>query len=348
MTTSIAECTPTEAGLADIRHRFEGVTFDVATTKGNAEARAARMELVKLRTGLETKRKELKAPALAHCQLIDAEAARIKGEIVKLEDPIDALIKVEEDRKAAEKAERDRIEAERIASLHAQIADINAIPATCVGIASVRIADALSDMQSMVIELDRFAELTGTAMLAQQNAVTQLLQMLTAQQAHEAEQARIKAEREELARRQDEQRRIEAEAAAVRLRAEEAAKAAQAELYRVAAESRAAEQAKIDAQTAELRREQDAFRAEVAAARVKAEQLAADEKKAADDAEVLVEFERAMSNPAPVEPTQIVEVPVAQKPKVPTTEQMLEVLASHYLVTTATVREWLNLNQKAA
>jgi len=51
--TSIAEYSPTAAGLADLAHRFKNVVFDVSTTKGDKEARAARLELVRLRTGLE-------------------------------------------------------------------------------------------------------------------------------------------------------------------------------------------------------------------------------------------------------------------------------------------------------
>ena len=88
--TSIAEYSPTAAGLADLAHRFKNVVFDVSTTKGDKEARAARLELVRLRTGLEAKRKELKAPALERSRLIDAEAKRITDAILLLEEPIDA------------------------------------------------------------------------------------------------------------------------------------------------------------------------------------------------------------------------------------------------------------------
>lgn len=63
----------------DLRARFGGVAFDLTTTKGDKEARAARMELVKLRTSLEAKRKELKAPALERSRMIDSEAKRIEA-----------------------------------------------------------------------------------------------------------------------------------------------------------------------------------------------------------------------------------------------------------------------------
>jgi hypothetical protein len=41
-TSALAEYNRTAAELADLRQRFAGVVWDVATTKGNAEARAAR------------------------------------------------------------------------------------------------------------------------------------------------------------------------------------------------------------------------------------------------------------------------------------------------------------------
>lgn len=47
---------------------------EYSATKGDKAARAARLELVTLRTALEKKRAEIKAPALERCRVIDAEA----------------------------------------------------------------------------------------------------------------------------------------------------------------------------------------------------------------------------------------------------------------------------------
>ena len=44
-TSALAEYNRTAAELADLRQRFAGVVWDLTTTKGNAEARAARLEL---------------------------------------------------------------------------------------------------------------------------------------------------------------------------------------------------------------------------------------------------------------------------------------------------------------
>ena len=101
--SALTEYNPTEAALADLRQRYADVAFDLTTTKGDKEARAARKELVTLRTSLEAKRKELKAPALERAKLIDTEAKRIEAAILELEEPIDAQIKADEARRERER-----------------------------------------------------------------------------------------------------------------------------------------------------------------------------------------------------------------------------------------------------
>ena len=101
--TAITEYSTTTAALATLNERLKGIVYDVTTTKGMDSAKKDRRELVVLRTSLEAKRKEIKAPALAHCKLIDDEAKRITGELLALETPINQQIKEEEARKEAER-----------------------------------------------------------------------------------------------------------------------------------------------------------------------------------------------------------------------------------------------------
>ena len=105
-TAAIAEYSPTEAALAELQERFGGVVWDLTTVKGNADARAARRELVTLRTNLEAKRKALKAPALEYAKRIDSEAKRIAAAIGAVEEPIDAQIKADEARREQERQAR--------------------------------------------------------------------------------------------------------------------------------------------------------------------------------------------------------------------------------------------------
>ena len=75
----IVEYSSTAAALAELRSRY-AAPFDVATAKGMALAKEARAEVRGYRTALETLRKEIKAPALERCRLIDDEAKRITPE----------------------------------------------------------------------------------------------------------------------------------------------------------------------------------------------------------------------------------------------------------------------------
>lgn len=297
MSTQIAEYSATEAGLSELRTRFHGMTWDLSTTKGDKEARGARLELVSLRTSLEAERKKIKAPALAYCKQIDAEADRITGEIKTLESPIDALIKADEKRRADEKAERDRIERERVSAIQERMAAIRSAPMEMVGKKSAEIREALDELSAMTVDGALFEEFELQAQGDRADAVKALTKMYEAVIAQEAEAARIKTEREELAQQQAEQRRIEAEAVAerraqeeadrVRREAEEAAfrenmaaqmKAQQAEIHR--------QQAVARAEADELERKQEAFRQEQEAARLVVEAKAVEaEPKPVVDAE---------------------------------------------------------------
>jgi colicin import membrane protein len=198
--TKIAEYNPTEAGLADLRHRLASVVFDVTTTKGLTEARKARAEVRTLRTSLERKRVEIKAPALAHARLIDDEAKRITRELLELETPIDEQIQAEENRKEQERVARERAEQERIARIRTLIAEMAAVPAASVGMGSARLQKNIDYLLELEVSVSTYAELHPEALSVREIAVAQLRQALTAKVADEAEQERVAAERIELAR----------------------------------------------------------------------------------------------------------------------------------------------------
>jgi hypothetical protein len=137
----------TEAGLATLRAALEGKTFDCSDRAQDAEARSVRRDLVTLRTTIEQRRKELKAPLLERGRVLDDEAKRITGEVLKLEQPIDGQIKAEEKRKADEKAERDRAENERTARVAAVIDGLRNLPLELASADSRAIESALTELE---------------------------------------------------------------------------------------------------------------------------------------------------------------------------------------------------------
>lgn len=261
----VAAYNKTEAGLAKLRDKFQGATFDLTTTKGDKEARQARKELVTLRTTLEALRKEKKAPHLAACKLLDDEAKRINGEILALEKPIDEQIRADELRREQERAQREAEERARMEKARARISEIQRMSASVMSGTSIQIRTRIDEVKAIVIDESEFGDLTGAATSTVEMVAMQLESLLSTvvmreEQAeamrkqrdeHEAvlrkQQEELAAQRAELERQRQEAERVAAEA---RRQIEESRR--QAELASaqareaMAAEARAA-QAAMDA-----------------------------------------------------------------------------------------------------
>lgn len=285
--TAVAEYSPIAAGLAAARERYANVVWDLKTTRGNEEARRARKELVSLRTNLEAKRKELKAPLLAQAKLVDDEARRITAELLKLEGPIDELIRADERRREEERAAREAAERARVAAIRERIAAIAAQPVNAARIrSSAQLRSVVDALASQNID-DTFEEFTEEARASHAQALAAMREMLAAVEAQEVEAERLRAEREaqERAAAEAAARLAEEERAArERRRIEEAeARAARAEADRIAREAREAEEQRLAAERAEFERQQAEARAaqEAQAARLAAQQ-AEIERQAAD------------------------------------------------------------------
>jgi len=192
-TTEIEEYSKTEAGLADLRARMANVEYDVITVKGMAIARADRAEVRGLRTGLEAMRKQIKAPALAHCHLIDAEAKRITAALLELEEPIDKQIKAREAALEAERVARELAERNRITAIHQRIADIRNFHALAL---ECRTADRV---QALVDKLgndpmENFEEFEIEAKSARIEVMERMEKIIDQKREAETETARIQAE----------------------------------------------------------------------------------------------------------------------------------------------------------
>jgi len=309
VTTQIIEYNPTEAALAELRTRLSNVVFDVRTTAGMTEARAARFELVKLRTSLEAKRVEIKAPALERCRLIDAEAARIKAELVAIENPIDAQIKAEERRREEEKAAAAAAERARVTAIQERIAQIRGAPGRLATATSALLADAITRLEQRDLTEADFGDWLTEATSARSQTLltltTMLQERLQAEQkaeadriAQEAERVRIAAERAELAKLRAEQAARDAEARQQREAEEAAARARrqveEAELARQRADIEARERAQREDQARQQREaaERERARIEAEAAAQRAANEAAESKRRAEAAEAALKAER--------------------------------------------------------
>jgi colicin import membrane protein len=285
--TEIAEYSPTAAALAQLRARLANVAYDVSTTKGMTVAKKDLAEVRGLWVALEAKRVEIKAPALERARMIDAEAKRIDAELRALGKPISEQIKAEEERKEAEKAAREQAERETAARLQSEIDTIRNYAVEAVGQPSAVIQTMIDGLAPVSITIDLFGDRAGEAAQVKAQTLAKLDEMRLVAVAHEAEQARMAAEREEMARLRAEQ---EAQAKAERERIADEQKA---EAGRLAAERKAFEKEQAAAR-AEAKKREDADRARRDEEdRLAREARAAEDKRIADARAALEAEQRA-------------------------------------------------------
>ncbi len=284
-TTAIAEYSPTAAALAQLRARLANVAYDVSTTKGMDIAKKDRAEVRGLRTALEAKRVELKAPALERSRLIDAEAKQLTAELVALEKPIDDQIKAEERRKEVEKAAREQAEREAAAAVQARLDEVRAVVVGMAGKSSATIECQMNEVALFVPSLEEFGDRAGEAAQIKAQTLAKLTEMRDAAKEHEAEQERLVAEREALARQRAEQEARD-KAERQRIAAEQ-----KAEADRLAAERKKFEQEQAAAR-AEAKKREDADRARRDEEDRKAREARAAEDKRIADARAALEAEQ--------------------------------------------------------
>jgi hypothetical protein len=210
MESQVIEYSKTEQALVELRNKYQAVVWDVKSSKGMTAAKEARSAIRGYRTDLEKKRVEIKAPALERCRLIDAEAKRIEAELRSLEEPIDEQIKAEEKRKEEEKLDLLRKENQRITAIEAKIAAIRDMPSRYVNSSS----DDAYLAQQLLVTLkpdESFQEFLPEAIKAHEQSMVAISAIISQRMQHEEEQARIAAEREELAKLRAEQQAREAE-----------------------------------------------------------------------------------------------------------------------------------------
>lgn len=277
---------------------------EVKNAAGREECHSAAMVLVRARTTITKTGKAAREDAAAFQKAVIAEEKSLiaiteaeESRLMGLRDAWDAA-------RAAEKAEAERIERERVAKIHLRIADIRETGNLALQARTSAMVESLIEkMTGQVLEgFDEFteeAENTRTATLARMKEISDIKFTEEQERARikaeqEAEAARLAAERAELER----QRKEAAEAERIAAQ-ERAAQEAKAKAARDAEE--AAAKAQRDAEAKRLADERAAFEAEQATARAAA-QAQADEL-ARQRAEWNAEVERRAAEARALETT---------------------------------------------
>ena len=114
-----------DAVIAEYKDKFKGLKIKgIDDKKGYQAVKEARSIMRKLRTGVEDKRKELKADSLKIGAGIDGEAKRLTMLIVEVEDPLkDKLEKIDTEIQA----EKDKAEKEAEEKLNARVKELEEV-----------------------------------------------------------------------------------------------------------------------------------------------------------------------------------------------------------------------------
>ena len=331
---------------------------EVKNKDGRDQCHGAMMTLKNTRVAIEKVAKAAREDATAFSKAVIAEEKRL----VALAEPEEARLQGLRDlwdaAVAAEKAAVAAAEKSRIDGIRAKIDQIKDSIVFAMGKSAAEIQGAIDELFAHEITLEEFAEFAGEADMAKCASLGKLQDALVAQQAHEAEQARITAEREALERQRAELAEQERKAAAAR--AEQEAKD-RAERERVAAEQRAAQeraaeamrqqQAEHEARMATERAEIQRQQAEINRAKAEQERIER-ERQAAIEAEERAkrEAEEAVARAEAARIRAEQDVAIAEQKRRERAEfiqngpgdvEILNLVASHYGVTYQTACNWV-------
>jgi len=269
---AVADFDAVAEGIQSLKAQYAGVVYDVSTGKGMTEAKGARAAIREPRYAIENTRKAAKAPILALGKRLDGRAAEITDELLAIEDPIDQQIKAEETRKEAERQAKIEAEKKRVADIQDRINELRGTIGAASTSSAALILEHIGDLDRIQID-DSFAEFRQQAEDAKTATLATLAKMYDERVQHEAEQARIKAEREELTRLRAEQEerqrkeRAQREAEEAEARRKREAEEAEARKLREQEEGRLRqERAALEAKRQQQEREERTRRDEAARA----------------------------------------------------------------------------------
>lgn len=293
---AITEYNETAARIAELKSTYGTEVPDASTKDGYDRAKQIAGEMTTLRTSLEKKRKEYKAPVLAFGKMIDSEAKRITAEIVEIEEPFKSAY-----REIDEEKKRIKLEIEE------RIIYIKDMPTRAIESESSEVIEAMiNELAEYDVSKETFGRRVDEASALVATTLNRLSELHAKQIEAEQEQIRIEAERVELEKLRREAEEREAaqraaeekalrEAEEARIAEEAAQRAIEEEKARQEAERQRIEREKQEAIEREVKAKREAEEAE--RRRIEAEKQAeldriSAEEKAKRDAEEAAELAR--------------------------------------------------------
>lgn len=210
LNTELTRFNATEAGLLELRDKYEGRVYDCDDPAGMKAAKMARRDIQQPRFNVEKLRKAAKAPILALGRAVDGRAKELTKQLLALEVPIDEQIKIVENR-----------ERKRLKDIEERINELTGI----IGVLerynpdAARLEEYIADYDSITVSHDAFQERYEEAVELKAATLATLKRIhaekvqAEADAAELAELRREKAAREEADRKEAERKQAVAAAA---------------------------------------------------------------------------------------------------------------------------------------
>src|ERR1700722_6232281 len=198
-----------EPKLIEMAGASKSITV-ITNADGYSQCHAARMVLKNERIQIEKDGKKARDDANAFNKAVIALETKFIGIISPEEKRLEKLQKDWDDAREAEKQARIAAELERVADLQDRVAELRGNQMLSPTSGSKLIAEHIADLEAIPID-SGFQEFEQQAADAKGAGLKRLNDLHAAALAHEAEQDRLTAEREELIRLRAEQSRREAE-----------------------------------------------------------------------------------------------------------------------------------------
>jgi hypothetical protein len=256
--TAVFAAVPSEESLRELAKKSATIT-EITNDAGKDQCHASRMVLKNTRLEIERVGEEGREDAVQTSKAIIARQKALISLTKPEEDRLAAIQKTWDERIAAEKEAKILAEISRVNEIQRRIEGIRAWAVNAATQGSLLVGQMLAQANDYVIDPGTFEEFTSQATDALMVSRAALTGLLAQRKEHEADQARIVAEREELAK----------------LRAEAA------ERERVARETQA--KADADAKAERDRIAKEAHEKQIAEARAHAEQIRLDRERIAKE-----------------------------------------------------------------
>lgn len=241
-----------EQSLRELAQKSASIT-EITNEAGKDQCHAARMVLKNTRLEIARVGEEGREDAVQTSKAIIARQKALISITKPEEDRLDAIQEAWDKRIAAEKEAKIQAEIARVASLQERVAELRGCQTLSPSSGSALIAEHIDDVKAIVVD-QSFEEFEQQASDAKIATIFRLTAIFNAALAHEAEQAKIIADRAELARLQAAEADRQEKARTEEAERDLLAKIETDRLAKEAAEKRAAE-AREQAEANRLERE---------------------------------------------------------------------------------------------